>query len=527
MIIPNPHSPVPNSRLRFLRIPLLLVLAAAAGCPPADDGSPSEPPPPFATSNAKPLNAVDPWGSGFPSDMALADSDALRGTLFVVDEASVDAAGGARVLALDLDAPGMPASAAFGGLHLLKTDLRHADGSGVGAGDTFGAFGVEAAAADLLMISPTSACLLASASHEGDPPFLANLFWFNPTNASLPQTLNLAIPTTPPTSSVRSDGSAVGTHTQSNPTGTAWVPSGGTAGKLYVSMSNLHGAAAMNAMVYNPGTVLAFNVDTGASPPVSLPPAATVRPGKWNPVQVTAYTSAATGKSWVLVSNAGVTQYYGTAASWGYSPPYQTASFTEASIEVIDPATDAVAATIPMGLAALSFNAIAIGKDGTGRTVGMIGSSFFGQVYAVDLSGLDENPMQPAKVRPLRSAYRPIPVFHSREGDAHTWACDVALAPNGRLAFVSAFNQAEVHAVECPEDWETGEFRARPEPFARPFEFEALDGGVPSVTKLAVRRGAFSGPDVLVLQSNAELAMPGTNLKFGSIGTIDTAGRTR
>jgi hypothetical protein len=510
--------------------PLLIALVALvglAGCPRPDDDAPPGTPAPVATSNVRPLNAVDAWGGGFPSDLALVDTDALRNTLFVTDEAAVDAAGGARVLAFDLEAAGMPASAGFGGLQLLKTDLRHTNGSGVLATDTFGTWAVEAATADLLVLSPTAACLFASASQEGDPPFLANFFWFNPTSASLRQTVNLGIPTTPPGTPVRSDGSSVGTFTQSNPTGAAYVPTGAATGKLYVSMSNLHTAAAMNAMVYNPGTVLAFAVDPGASPPVTTPPAAVVRPSKWNPVHVTAYTSPATGKSWALVSNAGVTQYYGTAASWGYSPPYQTVSHTDASIEVIDPATDAVVAAIPMGLAALSFGAIAIGKDGTGRTVGMIGSSFYGQVYAVDLSGLDTDPIQASTIRPLRSAYRPIPVFHSREGDAHTWACDVALSPNGRYAFVCAFNQAEVHVVGCPADWETGEFTAHPAPFGQPFEFQALDNGVPSVTRLAIRRGTFTGPDVLVLQSNAELAIPGTNLKFGAVGTLDTYGRTR
>jgi len=547
MDIPNLESRIPmgtripNSRARegrrnfpwgtgsLLRASAAVALAAAlglAGCPPDDGGTP-EPPAPAAVSNARPLNAVDPWGGGFPSDMQIGDAESLRGTLFVTDEAAVDAAGGARVLAFDMELPGLPSSTAFGGFHLLKTDLRHTGGSGVQPADTFGSWGVEAATADLLVISPTAACLLASASHEGDPPFLANLFWFNPMNASLPQTVNLAIPTTPPGTPVRSDGSSVGTFTQSNPTGMAWVTTGPAAGKLYVSMSNLHGAAAMNAMVYNPGTVMAFSVDLGSSPPVTVPPAAVIRPGKWNPVQVTAYTSPATGKSYALVSNAGVTQYYGTTPSWGYSPPYQTASFTDASVEVIDPATDAIVASIPMGLAALSFQAIAIGKDGTGRTVGMIGSSFAGQVYAMDLSGLDADPVQTASLRPLRSAYHPIPVFHSREGDDHTWACDVALAPNGRYAFVSAFNQAEVHVLGCPSDWETGEFEAHPEPFAAPFKFQALDVGKPSVTRLIVRRGEFQGPDVLVLQSNAELAIPGTNQKFGAIGTIDTHGRTR
>jgi len=270
-----------------------------------------------------------------------------------------------------------------------------------------------------------------------------------------------------------------------------------------------------------------FDVDLTASPPVILPSVTVVRPAKWNPVHLTAYTSPATGKTHVLVSNAGVTQYYGTTSSWGYSPPYQTVSHTDASIEVIDPATDVVVATIPMGLAALSFNAIAIGKDATGRTVGMIGSSFYGRVYAMDLSGLDLVPVQASTVRPLRSAYNPIEVFHSREGDKHTWACDVALAPNGRYAFVSAFNQAEAHAIACPEDWETGAFTADPEPFSTPFAFTALDNGVPNITRIVIRRGEFTGPDVLVLQSNAELSMPGTNLKYGAIGTIDTAGRTK
>ncbi|MHC4598868.1 MAG: hypothetical protein ACYS47_07680 [Planctomycetota bacterium] len=515
-----------NRRTNWIAAGLALVLAAGLGCPrDPHDPAPPPTPAPTAASNTRSLNTVDTWGSAFPSDMELVDTPALRDTLFVNDEATVEAAGGAQILALDLSTPSWPASGQYTGFTLQKTDLLHSGGTPVGAGDTFGAWMLEAKTEDLLVVSGTAGFLLVGQSHEGDAPFLANLVHFDPTTGALLQVVNLAV-SYADTGLTRSDGTAIASFVQTNPAGVAFVSTGGSTGKLYVVMSNLYSTTGMNDFVFNPGTVQVFDVLLGGGTPITTPATTVIRPTKWNPVHATPYVSPQTGAGFVLVSNGGITEYYGQPP-FGYSPPYQTFSQTESNIEVIDAATDAIVADIPMGLAALSMGDIAIGKDGADRTVGMIGSKFYGHLYAVELTGLDQNPIDTASIKPIRNGYHPIPVFQSALGNDHTWAVDVALSPNGRYAFVGAFNQADVHVVSLPADWYTGTFTVNPASLAAPYHFTALDNGIPNVTRILVRKGDFIGPDVLVLQSNTELSMTPTNLKYAGIGTVDTHGRTK
>ncbi len=509
---------------RFLTATLLLTaLALLAGCDESDDAPAPGAPAPVAESNTRSLGTIGPWGGAYPSDMVLGgDTGDLAHTLFVTDEATVDATGGARILALDLETTGYLNSTVFSIFTLDKTDLLQNDGSPVDAGDTFGAMGGSDPSTDqVLILSETRGLVLTSAgseTHASTTGFVACLTLFDPTAGTHTQTINLGLSYTPSGSPTRSDGTAIGSFEQSNPSGVAFVSTGSDTGKIYVSMSNLYEWPWGAPPVYNPGTVQVFDVDFSAGTPIDTTPSATILTTRWNPVHVTLYHSADTGTDWVLATNAGIKTTSGL--------PYESASFTVSSIDVLNTVSDNVRATIGMGLAALSFNAVAIGKDGTGRTVGLIGSTFFGNLYAVDLSGLDEDPEDVAGIRALRSAYNPIQVFHSDQGDAHTWGADVALSPNGAYAFVTAYNQAEVHVVLCPGDWETGRFEAHPRDFKTPFAFTGLGGGTASLSRILIREGTFSGPDVLVLQSDTPVT-PASGNEYGAVGTIDTHGRTR
>ncbi len=493
---------------------------------------------PLVASQAFSLGAVDSSGSGFPPDMCVARDPAMSRTLFAVDDAEVGALDGAKVLAVNMDLTPPGADSAYTTFALGKTDLLHPGGSAVGASDTFGSWGLEAAADDLLVVHSGLAFLLVSSSCENDPPYLADLAVFKPSDGSLLQVLNVALQFTPPGGSVRSDGTAIASSfVQTNPSGLAYVPGLGTQGRLYVSMSNLHDSSGFpRTMVYNPGTIMAFDVDTSLAQPVTAAPASTLIPSRWNPVHLTHYPSAQSGCDYVLVTEAGITTYYGTSASYGYSPPYQYVCHTDAAVEIIDAASSQFLSwdpgtgsrtTIDLGPAAPSLDDIAIAADPAGGTAGLLGSSFYGRIYAIDISGLDQYPAGAAGLRPLRNAYNPVQVF-SHCGSDHDFASSVSVSPDGGYAMVSDFNGAAARVVALPANWVTGEFAANPEFFETPLAFTALDGGLPRIGKLLFRSGTFAGPEAFVLVSNVEPNfMSPTNLKFGAVATVDFHGRVK
>ncbi len=144
--------------------------------------------------------------------------------------------------------------------------------------------------------------------------------------------------------------------------------------RLFVATSNF----VVQNGAYQPGTVLAYDWIERAD-------SITVRPLEDNAVLFTtgfnptglARHVTASGRELVLVTV--------TGAILGASVP--DSARTEAAIDVIDPSGPRIVATIPLGLAAPSFEAVAIDAS---EQIAWIGSVTSKQLYAVDLRALDD-----------------------------------------------------------------------------------------------------------------------------------------
>ncbi len=158
------------------------------------------------------------------------------------------------------------------------------------------------------------------------------------------------------------------------------------AGALFVSVSNIGANPGRPDTQFLPGTVLVFDFDRGATPPRVAPSAtgAVLFTSGFNPTQVTAYRSPG-GRDFVLVTVSGA---LGLAPDDPATPEREAGGqpLTNAAIDVIDATERRVVATIPLGLAAPSFDRLAI--DPTGR-IAIVGSAVARRLYAVDLALLD------------------------------------------------------------------------------------------------------------------------------------------
>ncbi|MBW2722996.1 MAG: hypothetical protein JRE71_01300 [Deltaproteobacteria bacterium] len=150
------------------------------------------------------------------------------------------------------------------------------------------------------------------------------------------------------------------------------------AGHLFVATSNLD---LPNNFLgrYFPGTVLVYDFDPATDPPSIQPNVDTplIFTSGFNPTGVARYTTPL-GRELVFVTNSG-------AIGPGIG---QSNILSESFIDVIDAASRRLVATIPMGYAGLSFDALAI--DPT-RRVGMIGSWTLPVLYAIDLRVFDDD----------------------------------------------------------------------------------------------------------------------------------------
>ena len=158
------------------------------------------------------------------------------------------------------------------------------------------------------------------------------------------------------------------------------------AGALFVSVSNIGANPGRPDTQFLPGTVLVFDFDASATPPRVSPSAtgAVLFTSGFNPTHATAYRSPS-GRDFVLVTVSGA---LGLAPDDPATPEREAGGRAQsnAAIDVIDAAERRLVATIPLGLAAPSFDRLAI--DPTGR-VALVGSAVARRLYAVDLSPLD------------------------------------------------------------------------------------------------------------------------------------------
>lgn len=150
------------------------------------------------------------------------------------------------------------------------------------------------------------------------------------------------------------------------------------AGSLFVSTSNLGANPGRPDTQYLPGSVLVFDLGGGGVTPAAILPTT-----GFNPTHVTAY-QAPGGRAFVLVT---VTGALGLRPDDPATPEREAGGtpLSAAAIDVIDATERRVVATIPLGLAAASFDRLAI--DPTGR-VAVVGSAAARRLFAVDLASL-------------------------------------------------------------------------------------------------------------------------------------------
>jgi hypothetical protein len=154
--------------------------------------------------------------------------------------------------------------------------------------------------------------------------------------------------------------------------------------RLFVSTSNLGAGAGTLDPQFLPGSVLVFDLDEDPPGIAPNPETPVVFTSGFNPTHVTAYTTPG-GRELVLVGVSGAT---GLVTDDPTTPEREAGGVAlgPAAIDVIDAQQIRRIATIPLGLAALSFERLGI--DPTGR-VAMVGSAVAREVLAVDLAPLD------------------------------------------------------------------------------------------------------------------------------------------
>lgn len=160
------------------------------------------------------------------------------------------------------------------------------------------------------------------------------------------------------------------------------------AGRLFVSLSNLGSAIPPESPRYLPGAVGVYDVDLASDPPrVSPSPLAPfLETEHFNPTQVTRVEAG--GRELVLVTASGA---IGIELDDPGTPQVEqgTLALTQAAVEVIDPESLETLGSLPLGLAAATFDRLAV--DPSGR-VALLGSALARELYAIDLAGLALDP---------------------------------------------------------------------------------------------------------------------------------------
>lgn len=259
--------------------------------------------------------------SDFPADVVIANIAGMRSTAFVVSTSDP-----AAVIAVDIDADPMTISSAFTGLLVPS-------GSGVPA--------------RLIITAVDQGYLLTSVA----------LISFNPLNGAIYDRVSVIAGIDIGDGHLNSDGSDASSDlTPSYPGGVVRIGD-----RVFVSSANYVSTDA--PAVAAPGTVQAFDADDSGM----LTAAGHFVTEGFNPTGL-----ANRNGSELMVINSGIIDIVDA----------QGRPQTEASIDVVDPDTLAIKASIPMGLAALSPYGMAIVLDGSR---GYVGSAAYGEIYEVDL----------------------------------------------------------------------------------------------------------------------------------------------
>jgi hypothetical protein len=361
--------------------------------------------------------------SDFPSDIVIPNIDGMRGTAFIVSAA--DPAG---VVAVDLDAQPLALSAAFKGVVVPA-------GAGIPSR-------LLIAAADLGYLLTSNAILS-----------------FNPTDGTIWSQASIADPVEIGAGRTNSDGSAAAASL--TPTYPGGIASAGD--RLFVSSANYFRTQAPAAA--SPGTVQAFA--RGSDRTLSCV-GAIVTSG-FNPTGL----AIRNGRE-LLVINSGVIDIvdaHGVAK-------------TDASIDVVDLESLAIAATIPLGKIAASPWGATLTQDGARA---FVGSAAAGRIYEIDLINRQV----------LRGEDDPIAVSAGSD-----YVSALALSVDDAFLFASSFETSAV----LPFDLATAPY-ARGAPFVVGFpadvSSENPSGATTGAGPLAVRPGSrgidYQGADLFVL----------------------------
>ncbi|HXZ85772.1 MAG TPA: hypothetical protein VEI82_09800, partial [Myxococcota bacterium] len=282
--------------------------------------------------------------------------------------------------------------------------------------------------------------------------------------------------------------------------------------RLVVATSNFQQAG--SNPVFNPGTVLLFELDDSVQPPRVTPASpfflVTSDP---NPI---ALTALAGGR--VLVTNAGIHD-----ASF---PPLVTG---QGSIDVIDPAAGRFVGSIPLGQGNPGGRSLALDPTGS---VALAGSQTLRQLFAVDVRGLATLPLADVDPRLQRpscngtnaSAAAGVPCLRSRviRGGANPIALPAPPGSSGSFSLVSQVRFAASGAFALATSFNDGglglvAFDARN--LARPQPLLGSRFGAPetlAATSPAGNLGQECCPGPFVLRTSAAGTLAGSQVVFAT-----------
>jgi hypothetical protein len=397
-------------------------------------GNPAPPAPPRITFD----DAVFDLGvsGGFPSDMVF-----VNDRLYTVDDAAVPA----NVVVFD---QGVPTSIAITANQLIDHDgLTPARAPATAGNGLFGAFlgDLEIALNRYVLVTVGAG---NSVSDDGANPLrLANLVVLDGQTGTYVQTVNLAGEL-----AVAGEFSNSGNYVsipQSLPVMSAFVPdrTDPQKGTIYVAMSNGAGSSA-GLSTFFAGTVQEWSVDFARNDPVASAPDRTYVTAHYHPVGLSFYATR-DNRPYVILTSAGASQF---DASFVLQPT------TDAYLEFLD--LDAAlwrdTWAVNLGRIVPSTHALAIGAE-----FALLTSQTFAQVYAVDLSGLESQPVDTAKLR----LFQTVDLVPGGAVAGSGFQSDVVIRPSGKHAVVSSFTRASLTVLELPGDIATGTILVNPPPF--------------------------------------------------------------
>jgi len=378
------------------------------------------------------------FASDFPADIVIPEVDGAKDTVFVVTSSYP-----AGVLAIDLTTNPLTISSKYEGV---------VSPAGTGYPAT-------------LFILNASRGFMLTSSHVID---------FNPTTGTVHKSLAINYSITLPSPLPSSNGSEnISKIVPSYPNSVAAVKN-----QLYVTTSNYINP--LSPATAAPGTVLVFDI---LDKEPFLKAKAYIVTTDYNPTGITPL-----GNDRIAVTNSGISDLVGAHAE----------PKTMSSIDVIDTTLNKISANIPVGIAGLSFQEIALTSD---SRVGFIGSISYGEIYELDFT---DN-------KAIYDKTNPITLTGNGVGSDYLSA--QVITSDGKYLFVSSFENSAVYPVDISAD--------PPKPLPKHFSPEPFIVGFPSgVTSenptgtntgagpLAIRDGY---PDIFVLTG-----YPGTMVAIGT-----------